>query len=152
MTNAAPPNLPQEFISESIAKLQIHVGRGHWEQAKACIDEIERLWEVRKVQGDAKPEQIDATAVIHWHVAEVFTPRTANLIETLCNGTIGALLEIFPAKFIGCPNAGTVTVKNIARQLVRFGVIEADDAQRRIDEYDAAMQRRSKVMAERRKQ
>lgn len=129
------PILPEDFVAESIAKLQIHVGRGHWAQAKECIDGIAEQWELLRIERN--PSSATLAEKLAWHVGQVFKPRMANLIETVCSATIGSLLECFPSSFVGM-NAylcGPDTVRHIAERLLQIGVIDEKERRKRLDEY-----------------
>ncbi len=132
------PLLPADFLAESLAMIQVHLARGHFAQAKAAIDAIEKRWELRRQQ----QTNTVSTEALAWHVNNVFDPRTAHLIEGQCTGTIGALLECFPAAFTNLPMCGLGTVTKIAETLLRIGVIDAAECQRRIDEWQMVMEQR----------
>lgn len=125
--------IPQEFVDSALARLEIQLSSGAWEQARETLSVIEQEWEAWQIAQSA-PES--GTNVLAWHVASVFEPRTANLIEDICSGTIGALLECFPAAFIELPNCGPLTIQRIARMLSNIGAIDAADAQKRVAEYN----------------
>ena len=127
--------LPQEFIGESMAKLRIHVAAGNFEQAKVTIDEIESAWQLRQHELSS----VSALPLQHRMAVHVnrlgLSPRTVNMIEDVCNGTLGALLEAFPRRFASVPGCGSATARTIAEALMRAGVIDGCEAQRRIDEF-----------------
>ncbi len=131
------PLISKDFLEESVARLEIHLARGHWSQAKEAIDAIEEQWELRKIAEQASTRGI--TEKLSWHVSGVFDARTAGMIETVCSGTIGSLLEAFPLGFLHCRNCGTLTISHIGRTLLRMGVIDEADAQRRIEQYRDAV-------------
>jgi hypothetical protein len=85
------------------------------------------------VKIDRDPSTATTAEKLAWHVARVFDHRTANLIEGVCSGTIGGLLECFPSAFINSPNCGPATIRKIAERLLSIGMIDAEEAQRRID-------------------
>ncbi len=132
------PLLPADFLAESLATLQIHLARGHFAQAKASVDAIEQRWQLEKQQ----KATTNTTNVLSRHVSSLFDPRTANMIEEHCAGTIGALLDCFPEGFTRTPMCGPGTVRKIAETLLRIGAIDAADCQKRIDEWQAVMDRR----------
>lgn len=130
------PLIESEFFEAARARVAIHLARGHWEKAKDAIDAIAAEWELRQ---QAPPA--DQTEKLHWHVTALFETRTANMLEQLGAATVGALLERLPEHFIkykpqGC---GPVTIKRIARTLVKIGVIDEQEALRRIEEYELGM-------------
>lgn len=130
------PLIESTFFEEARARVSIHLARGHWEKAKEAIDAIAAEWELRK---QAPPS--DHAEKLHWHVTQIFETRTANMLEQMGAATVGALLERLPGHFIkykphGC---GTVTIQRIARTLVRIGVIDEQEALRRIEEYELGM-------------
>ena len=134
------PLLPPEFLRESMAKLELHVGAGNQLQARKTLDEIFRQWDILKVQ--KKTGVAAANEKLAWHASNVFDARTANVIENVCSGTIGALLDCFPGAFIIHNGAGPHLVRKIAETLFRLGVIDAAETQRRIDQYLTAMESR----------
>src|SRR6476660_3899746 len=101
--------LPDEFLSEQIEKVRLHLGRGHFAQAKATIDQIEKAWQLR-VTMQSQAATGPTAEKLAWHVSWLFDDRTCNIIEDVCCGTVGALLDAFPAEFIEVPNVGPLTV------------------------------------------
>lgn len=129
------PSLPKEFIAKALAMLEVHLCRGHFEQAKATIDEIEAMWDVER-------EPVGVELPINAHVTALrLDQRTVNMIDAVCSGTVGALLDVFPRAFVRLNNCGAGTVEKIAKALKRAGVLDAAAAERRIDEYQLLMSR-----------
>jgi hypothetical protein len=115
----------------------LHLKAGHWEQAIVTIEATRKAWELKKQE--TQPQQL-TSARLALHVNTLPLPaRTLNLIENLCAGTIGALLEAFPAEFIGCPKCGPLTIEGIAKALIQAGLIDAEEALRRVEDWHLAM-------------
>ncbi len=137
------PLVDATFLAEAEARVRIHLARGHFEQAKATIDELADQWQLFQIA--TNPANAAIQERMAWHVSNVFDVRTAHLIEEHCTGTIGALLECFPASFVnntknnGC---GPGTVRKIAETLLKIGVIDAAECQKRIDDWQVAMNTR----------
>lgn len=134
------PVIDTGFLAEAEARVRIHLARGHFEQAKATIDQLASEWNLFQIAN--QPTNLAIQERLAWHVSGVFDPRTANLIEELCTGTIGSLLECFPASFTRAPMCGLGTVRKIAETLLRIGVIDAVECQKRIDDWQLAMEQR----------
>jgi hypothetical protein len=127
--------VPPELVEVILAKVKIHVARGHWEQVQVVIDIEARNWELRRRERQAKPCEM-----LHKHARDIFDIRTANMIENVCSGTIGALLEVFPLAFIGQSMCGQGTIQKIAERLVKLGVLSAVEAGERVAEWGEAME------------
>lgn len=139
--------LPHEFVAECIAKIEIHVARGHWDQAKEIISDSEREYNLRQCSSGATlSSNGDLGSKLALHVNRIFDVRTANLIEEVCAGTVGALLESLPDGFIGTPGCGTETVKRIIRKLMEIGVLSEVAGQKRYEQYLEASRVRTKVL------
>jgi len=128
-----------EFVAEVLRKVQLHIAAGFWDQAKDTLDASKREWLIQEQQRkcySGSPE------VLGWHVSNLFDARTAGIIEQVCCGTVGSLLECFPVAFIDLPMCGPSTIEKIAKGLTRIGAITADEAQKRIEQYAESVQSR----------
>ena len=137
------PLVDPAFLAEGEARVRIHLARGHFEQAKSTIDELEQQWKLFQIASHPANAMIQER--VAWHVNNVFDPRTAHLIEEQCTGTIGALLECFPLAFTHLPMCGAGTVRKIAETLLKIGVIDAAECQKRIDEWEAVMNPKNQI-------
>ncbi len=131
------PIIDAQFLAEAEARVRIHMARGFWDQAIETIRALEGEWELRKASSGIKA--VKREDCLAWHVSNIFDPRTANLIEMLCAGTVGSLLECFPKAFIKYNGCGPVTVSRIAKTLVKIGVLGEAEALEKLNEYRAAI-------------
>lgn len=135
--------LPADFAMEVMAMVGIHVAIGNWDQAKASIDACAERWRTSEAALEsaraAIHDAVNHTEKLAWHVTSLLDQRTVNEIERHCNGTVGALLEVFPRAFVNCPGCGPYMVERIAKTLSRIGVIDAEEAAKRMAEWKEAM-------------
>lgn len=135
-TNRILPDqeLPEEFIGQAIARMESLLRLGNWEHLRELVDVIKSEWELRQREQQPIPQgALLATPVVRLGL----DVRTTNLIQDVCAGTVGALLEAFPAKFANVRNCGSVTVKRIAKALVDIGALSPEEASERVTEWEA---------------
>lgn len=115
--------VPQEFVDESLSKIGFHLRAANWEMAKDAIDAIARLWADRQVEATPLAE-LPMGERLAAHVGRLrLPPRTVNLIESVCTGTVGSLLEAFPNEFDRKVQCGPATLEKIRQALIAAGVV-----------------------------
>jgi hypothetical protein len=122
-------DLPPEFIDPQIARIAVHLRHGHWEQAKRTLEDIERQW--REYQQGLQPlADLPRKERLAAHVNRLgLNVREANAVETVCDGTIGGLLEVFPMELVDVRNTGPEFVKRIAAGLVAAELLTPKEAE-----------------------
>lgn len=133
--------LPESFVSQALPRLEALLKIGAWDQLKRAVDTLALEYELRAKEA-ATPERTNGTLAAS-HVTWLNLPmRTTNIIEDVCAGTVGSLLECFPQGFVNVPNCGPEAVKAIAKALVRCRALTPEDAALRVQAWYAAMERR----------
>lgn len=131
---AAPTELPADFVSEGLGRMEPLLRIGHWEQLHKLVDHLKREWEEKQIEAQSQPL---GGALLGLHVTWLkLQQRTTNLVESVCSGTVGALLEAFPGAFVGLPNCGPKMVEEIASALVLCGALTHIQARRRVAEWE----------------
>jgi len=113
--------LPEDFVAHITRMVGVHLAAGNWERAIEAVHHAERMWIDREHELSEPSEDV---FVLARHVSCLrIDARTVSQIDELCNGTVGALVEIFPDSFIELRGIGTQTIKTIALELCRIGAI-----------------------------
>lgn len=131
------PIIDRQFYAETMAAVSIHLARGHFAQAVKTIEAAEASYQLLKIQNQADASGITEKSA--WHVSQVFDMRTAAALERCCNGTLGAVLEVFPGRLLDVPGIGPQKIEQIAKMLVRHGLLTADEAASRVRAWGEAM-------------
>ena len=135
-------DLPPEFIDPQIARIAVHLRHGHWEQARRTLDDIERQW--REYQQGLEPlANLMREERLSAHCNRLgLNVREANAIETVCDGTIGGLLEVFPMQLVDVRNTGPEFIKRIATGLVAAELLTEQEAEEAYSTWQIARQMR----------
>lgn len=131
--------LPDDLLSAALDKLWFHLRVGHWEQAKAVIDAARQEATLRQQEATPLPSLPLGQRLALTVERLGLDRRTCELCERMGIGTAGSLLEDFPWQFIELPNVGARTVEQIASVLLRAGLLDAAEAQRRLEAWQAGM-------------
>jgi hypothetical protein len=127
--------LPGDFISSALARIEILLREQNWEGVKNEVDVIHREWGLRAIE--ARPmADIERSIKLAMHVNRLgLSHRISNMICDVCSGTVGSLLEAFPVAFMDHFGVGPETVRTIAEALLAAGVIDVEEAQQCIDHW-----------------
>lgn len=131
------PIIDANFYRETMAAVSIHLARGHFAQAIKTIEAAEANYALVKTQSNADASGL--TEKLGWHVSAIFNQRTSTALEQCCNGTLGAVLEVFPGGLLNRPGVGPGMIEQIARSLVRLGLLTAEEAAERVNQWADAM-------------
>jgi hypothetical protein len=130
-----------EFLHESLEMLKPHISSASWEQAIETVRFIEQRWNDRLRDTDIGQAVMGDVLAIHVSWLRL-DPRTVNILESICAGTVGSLLPSFPSALVDCPNVGPGTVRRIAEALCRIGALSRPDARLKFEEYLTASKAR----------
>jgi hypothetical protein len=116
-------SLPADFASHITRMVGVHLAAGNWPRAIEAVHAAERMWREREAEL-TDPATLTTSTMLSRHVSCLrLDARTVCQIDEMCCGTIGALLEVFPSRFIGLRGVGDQTIKTIASELCRIGAI-----------------------------
>lgn len=112
-----------EFVSHITRMVGVHLAAGNWHRAIEAVHAAERMWREREAEL-IDPACLAEPAMLARHVSCLrLDARTVCQIDEMCCGTIGALIEVFPDRFIALRGVGEQTIKTIASELCRIGAI-----------------------------